>query len=250
VQTGDVLIVYSRATAADANSITNTMWENSVTEHQFPGTQGMNPGEEKGRIVRIIHNTGAGQWRYVTDNDQHTHHITPPWAVIPDATSLYIVEDAAWVDFSQTSQMIAPTPDMPVQIHTEVPNLSDEVVLVGGFLVDSNGQQTDEAFAVYRMIYVFGQPPTVRVVGPDPGPYDVAITDQVIRVDSSANDVALTLMPLADYQGRTLLFFNEGPFSAVISTAASETFADGSTQYIISTVGGTARITAGGIYST
>jgi len=256
VQIGDVLIVYSQATAADANSITNTMWDNSVNRQQFPGSAGMRPDEEAGRIVRILHNTGAGQWRYCTGNDAFTHQISPPWDVVPDNTSLYIVEAPDWLDPSETSEIIAPTPDVSLQIHTEVPNLTDEVVLVGGYLIDSDGHQTDDAFAVYRMIFIFGQPPTVRVVGltdtgtPDPGPFDVAITDQVIRADTTGGDVTLTLCPLADYQGRGLLVFNSGPGSTYINTTDPDTFPDGTKQYVLSAAGGTARITAGGIYTT
>lgn len=256
VQVGDVLIVYSQATAADANSITNTMWNNSVNRQQFPGSAGMDPGAEVGRIVRILRNTGAGQWRYCYQNDAYTHYISPPWDVIPDATSLYIVEEPDWHDPAQTSQLMATNPNVSIQIHTEVPNLSDEVVLVGGYLVDVDGHKTDDAFACYRMIYVFGQPPTVRVVGPaanDPAtaqPWAVLVTDQVIRVDSSANDVTLTLLPLADYQGRGLLVFNEGQYSTTINTTAPDTFPDGTTQLVLSAPGGTVRITAGGIYTT
>jgi hypothetical protein len=250
VQPGDVLIVYSQCTSADANAITNTWWDNSVNRQQFPGSAGMKPGDEKGRIVRILRNTGAGQWRYVTDNSALTHQISPPWDVIPDATSLYIVEAPDWQHPSQTSYIKAATPDVTLQLHTAVPNLTDEVVLVGGFLIDDQGRQTDDAFACYRMIYIFGQPPTVRVVGPGGGPFDLAVTDQVIRADTSANDVAIDLCPLADYQGRGLLVFNSGPYSTIINTTPPDTFPDGSAQIIISVSGGTARITAGGIYTT
>jgi hypothetical protein len=249
VQVGDVLIVYARPTSADATSISNTMWDNSVNRQQFPGTAGMNPGEEKGRIVRILRNTGAGQWRFVTDNTALTHTVSPPWDVIPDATSLYIVEAADWADASASSQIIAPTEGITAELHMEVPNLPDEVVLVGGFLVDTAGHQTDDGFAAYRMIYIFGQPPTVRVVGPDPGPIAIEVTDQTIRSDTSQVDVTITLPPLNVYQGRGLLVFNEGPHATIIQTTAPDTFPDGSTQLTISAAGGTVRITAGGIYT-
>jgi len=226
------------------------MWDNSVNRQQFPGSAGMVPGGEKGRIVRIIRNTGAGQWRVVKDNDAFTHQITPPWDTIPDSTSLYIVEAPDWADFAQTSPIPAPASGVAVQLHMEVPNLPDRVVLVGGFLVDVNGNQTDEQFAVYRMIYVFGQPPTVDVIGPDAGPYDIVVTDQTIRSDTSLNDVTAFLPPLASYQGRTTMILNVGPHSTIINTTGSDFFQDGSTQYVLSTPGGTIRITGGGIYTT
>jgi hypothetical protein len=251
---GDVLIVWAKPTSWDANSITNTMWNNSVTDNQF-GSSGMTPDAEKGYIIRILRGTGAGQWRHVTGNTDITHQISPPWDEQPDATSLYIVEAADWLDPSQTSQIAAPTKDILVQLHTQVPNLADEVVLVGAYLVDTNGNQTDDGFAAYRMIYIFGQPPTVRTLGPDPldstgAAWTVLITDQVIRVDTSANDVAVNLLPLADYQGRGLLVFNIGPNNTVINANGADTFPDGTQTYSLSAAGETARITAGGVYTT
>ena len=254
VQAGDVLIVYAQATAADSGSI-SAMWNNSVNRQQFPGSAGLDPGVEKGRIVRIMRNTGAGQWRYVTDNDNATHQIWPPWDVVPDTTSLFIVEDPAWVDPSDTSkQLVAPTASTSIQLHTEVANLKGEVALVGGFLVDNNGKRTDDQYAAYRMIYVFGQPPTVRTLGPGTldgtgAQWKVFVTDQVIRVDSSANDITVILLPLTEYQGRGLLVVNLGPNAAHIYTTSPDTFPDGSTSYTIAAAGGTARITAGGVYS-
>lgn len=247
---GDVLIVYSQPTSATATTITNLMWDNSVNRQQYPGSAGMKPDDEKGRIVRILRNTGAGQWRYCTTNDAFTHTVSPPWDVIPDSTSLYIVEAPDWLDPAETSVIEAPTTGIAVELHTNVPNLTDEIVLVGGFLIDRDGHQTDDGFACYRMIYVFGQPPTVRDLGPDPGPFDVLVTDQTIRVDTSANDVTLQLLPLGLYQGRSLLIFNSGPHTTYVNTTPPDQFPDGSTQVTVSGAGGTVRITAGGSYTT
>jgi hypothetical protein len=254
---GDVLIVYSAPTALESglpagwtaqNSITNSLWNNSVNRQQFPGSAGMTPGEEKGRIVRILRGLGAGQWRFVTDNTALTHQISPPWDVVPDNTSLYIVEAPDWPSISPTNQLIVPHFGMTTSLHLQVPNLTEEVALVGGFLVDVDGHQTDDDVATYRMIYVFGQPPTVRVVA-DPGPSDVAVTDQTIRCDTSATDVILTLPPLAVYQGRSLLVANDGANNAILNTTPPDTFPDGSTSLSVP-AGGTVRSTAGGIYTT
>jgi len=249
VQQGDVLIVYARPTSADANSISNSLWDNSVNRQQFPGTAGMTPGEEKGRIVRILRNTGAGQWRFVTDNTALSHSISPPWDVIPDSTSLYIVEAADWPSISPTNQLIVSHSGISTALHLQVPNLTDEVALVGGFLVDTEGRQTDDSVAAFRMIFVFGQPPTVRVVGPDRGPFDVAVTDQTIRADTSQNDVTVNLPPLAVLQGRSLLFVTDGPNTTMINTSPPDKFPDGSVRIALG-AGATVRITAGGIYTT
>ena len=109
------------------------------------------------------------------------------------------MEEPDWPSISPTNQLIVPSFGIEASLHVEVPNLTEEVALVGGFIVDNAGHQTDDEMATYRMIYVFGQPPTVRLIGPDPGPYDVDVTDQTIRVDTSAVDIDLILPPLSVY---------------------------------------------------
>ncbi len=256
---GDVLIVYAAPTALEsglpagwtaANCISNSYWNNSVNRQQFPGSSGLVPGKETGRIVRILRGTGAGQWRFVTGNTTLTHQVAPAWQVLPDHTSLYIVEDPDWPSVSPTSQLIVGHTGVVSALHLEVPNLTEEVALVGGFLVDAEGKQTADEVAVFRMIYVFGQPPTVRVVGPAASPYDVDVTDQTIRCDTSVGNVILVLPPLAVYQGRSLLIVNDGPNNTVINFTPPDTAVDGSTGTSITTAGGTMRITAGGIYTT
>ena len=258
VEAGDVLIVYARPTALEAglpsgwtaaNTITNALWNNSVNRQQFPGSDGMIPGDEAGRILRILRGKGAGQWRFITDNTKLTHQVTPGWDVQPDATSLYIVEAPEWPNISPTNQLIVPRYQIVSAIHVQVPNLTEQVALVGGFLVDTDGKQTDDSVAVFRMIYVFGQPPTVRQIGPGAGPYDVEVTDQTIRCDTTENEVLLTLPPLSILQGRSILVANDGINNALIDTTPPDTFPDGTSQMTVEP-GGTVRITAGGIYTT
>jgi hypothetical protein len=127
--------------------------------------------------------------------------------------------------------------------------------LVGGFLVDDQDRLTDEAVAPMREIFVFGQPPSVRVVGPqstDPmtgNNWAVGAADQTIRCDTSQLDVLLDLPPLAVLQGRSTLFVNDGTHDARINTTAPDTFPDGTAQLILA-AGNTVRITAGGVYTT
>jgi hypothetical protein len=260
VQEGDVLIMRSIATSADANTVTDAMWANTVTEEQFPGTSGLRPSEEAGRICRIIRGKGAGQLRLITDNTNITLDITPPWDTIPDATSIIIVEAHDWDYVSTTSQLTVPRPGQAFELRLRTDNLADRVALVGGFLVNDQGRITDEEFAVYREIYIYGEPPTVRVIGPakwdpdrtdpdgthDPGPWQVYPTDTTIRADTSGGvDVEAQLMPLATYQGRTLYFSNDnGPNNLIVSTQAGELLFDGNTSVTVAPLQ-TVRITAG-----
>jgi len=252
VEEGDVLIVRSTATAADADSYTDSMWDNFVSRNQF-GSPGLRPGEEKDRIVRILRGAGAGQFRHITGNDATKISIAPSWDTIPDSSSVLIVEDPEWVYFSKSSELHAARDGVTLTIRMRVDNLRDVVVLVGAFLVDDQGRYTDEEFACFREIYVFGQPPTTREIGPeqlDPAtslPWQALAIDHNLRVDTSANDVSIQLPPLYVYQGRPLLVYNDAPsgaFNALVNAYPGETLSDGSTMATI-TPGQIGRFTAG-----
>jgi uncharacterized Rossmann fold enzyme len=132
-----------------------------------------------------------------------------------------------------------------------VDNLRDRVALVGGFLVDDQDRLSAELVAPMREIYVFGQPPTVREIGParlDPATtaaWASAATDHTIRADTSANDVDLQLLPLYAYQGRTLILTNDnGPNNFNVTCAAGEFLFDGESSISIEPME-TVRVTAG-----
>lgn len=252
VQVGDVLIVRSIATSADAESVTDTMWNNSVSRVQFD-SPGLEPGKEEGRVCRILRGKGAGQTRSITGNTNTRIEITPPWDIIPDTSSIIIVEAADWVYTARSSDLKVDHSGVYVDLRMRLDNLRDRVALVGGFLVDDQGRLTDEAFAVYREIYIFGQPPTVRWIGPeqlDPkegGPWLSLPTDHTIRANTTSNDVDLQLSPLYAYQGRTLQIFNDGPADSHdvnVTPSPGETLHDGSTSVALKP-GQMLKVTAG-----
>jgi hypothetical protein len=244
VQEGDVLVVRSIATAAAPDWVEDSMWDNSVARVQF-GSAGLAVNQEAGRLVRILRGTGAGQIRYATGNSNIRILIQPPWDTVPDQTSIVIVEAPDWDYFTETSDADIPRAGNPFELRLRVDNLADRVALVGGFLVDDQDRLTDEAFAVFREIYIFGQPPTVRVVGPDAGPWDSVATDHTIRADTSANDVTIQLQPLYSYQGRTLYISNDnGPNNAIVLCAAGELLFDGNNSVTLGPME-TVRVTAG-----
>lgn len=227
VEEGDVLIVRSIATAAGPDWVEDSMWDNSIAREQF-NSPGLRPNEETGRIYRILRGTGAGQFRGITSNSNIRILVDTPWTIIPDETSIGIVEAADWQTPSETSEGNVPRAGYPFELRLPIENLADEVALVGGFLVDDNGNLTDEDVAVYREIYIFGEPPGVREVGPDAGPWVTLPTDQTINVVATDNDVIVQLIPLTEYQGRSLKVANgDGPFNGIVSCADGEFMFDG-----------------------
>lgn len=246
VQEGDVLIMRSWAVTADATSVTDPLWNNSVARNQF-GSPGLKPGEEVGRICRILRGVGAGQYRYIVANTATTITVSPAWDVIPNLDSMVIVEAADWIYQAETSDLQVPTEGTRIEIRMRVENLRNEVALVAGFLVDDQGRYSDESVAPMREIFVYAQPPVVRVVGPDAtAPWLTLPTDQTIRVDTSGtDDVTVQLLPKADYQGRTLYVVNDtGPHNAIVLCADGETLFDGNTSVTLAPME-TVRVTSG-----
>jgi hypothetical protein len=88
------------ATIATANTVGNSTAEMGCANYT-------------GMIVRILSGTGADQEYTIASNSATTLTLTQSWAVQPDATSLFVVAEAAW-HFAATSKT------SPVQF--EIPN--------------------------------------------------------------------------------------------------------------------------------
>ena len=246
VTVGDVLIVRHVAVSVNlaGDTVTDLLWNNFVSNNQFQ-SPGLRPGEEVKRIYRILRGTGAGQWRYITANTATSITVAPPWKTLPDATSVMIVEEATWSMPSQTSDLTVANYGTMVQIRMTVANLKNEVALVKGFIIDDQGMESDESVAPMRELFIFGEPPNVRTVGPAIGPWQTLPTDQTIRIDTSQNDVTVQLLPLAQYNGRTLYLLNDnGPNSATVFCADGELLFDGNSSVTLAPME-TVRVTAG-----
>jgi len=244
VEEGDVLVVRSIATSSGADWVEDTLWDNPVAREQF-NSPGLKPGDEPGRIYRILRGTGMGQTRNITSNTNIRIFVDKPWTVAPDATSIGIVEARDWNYVAETSDTDVPRAGNPFELRVRMDNLADMVALVGGFIEDKNGDESDEDVAPYREIYIFGQPPGVRAIGPDPGPWESLPTDQTLRADTSANDVVVDLIPIAQYQGRTLYISNDnGPNNVIVNCYGDELLFDGNASITIGPLQ-TVRVTAG-----
>ena len=245
VGVGDVMIVRSQPTSADATSITNTLWQNSVALAQF-GADGLEPDAEKGLLIRVIHGKGMGQTRLVKSNTRTTHVIDRPWTVIPDATSIYIVEEPSWSYSGESSTPDVIEPAQDVQVHMRVPNLADTTALVGAFLVDENGVETAEEVADYREIFVWAQPRTVReILIPEPGSPEeeeeianegviLDVTDMTVRVHSVEGETRNVKIPAwRRYFGRTLYIVNEGPGTLLVKSMDEIPFDNGELEMTV-----------------
>ena len=85
------IVIRCQATAATASTITDTALNMTV-------------GTQQGRVVRIIKGTGVGQTAAVASNTTNSFTVTPSWGVTPDTTSVFLIEEPAWM--SQTDYRI------------------------------------------------------------------------------------------------------------------------------------------------
>jgi hypothetical protein len=248
VAEGDVMIIRSRATSATKNTITNTLWANDVAESQFGAGEGLHEQEETGLTIMVIAGKGKGQIREITDNDHLTHTVTPDWEVIPDTTTVYIVTLSDWPYRSETVVKNIALENRRIYIGTRIANSMDHVLLVGGFAVDTAGNETREDLACYREIYVYGEPYQVRTTMlPEE---DIALHDHTLRVDTTDGDVTVNLPWLKDVFGRKFLVVNDGtgaaPGRAIIQTVHDDEFQSGEEEVILENVGDWAEFVAGG----
>ncbi len=78
-------------------------------------TLGMLADDFKGAVARIVSGTGAKQERSIATNDTTTLTVTPPWTIVPDSTSQFVVADTTWKfgGLSLTSPAQIEVPDRP-----------------------------------------------------------------------------------------------------------------------------------------
>jgi hypothetical protein len=107
--------------------------ENAVTIHgaSSVGNDGLHMTANRylGMIARITRGRGAGQERAITANTATELTISPGWAVIPDASSFFVVAETGW-------QFGALATSSPVQF--AVPNRGGETVQVCGRAANVN----------------------------------------------------------------------------------------------------------------
>lgn len=84
---------------------------------------GASAGAYLGSVVRMIGGNGAGQERRISSNDATTLNISPPWSVVPDTTSVFVIADSSW-------KFAAVSNSSPVQF--EIPFSAGEVIQISG----------------------------------------------------------------------------------------------------------------------
>ena len=137
--------------------------ENAVTIHSATsaGNDGLHMTANRyvNMIARISRGLGAGQERAITANTVTEVTVTPAWAVIPDATSFFVVAETGW-------QFGALAKSSPVQI--TVPNRGGETVQVCGRAANVNDLECAEELSTVTRWQIGGGGTTDTDVPPEP----------------------------------------------------------------------------------
>jgi hypothetical protein len=87
------------------------------------GTLEMGANAYQGMVARITRGTGAGQELTIAGNNATTLTVSPAWTITPDATSFFVVAEAAW-------HFAAQSKSSPVEF--AIPNQAGQIIEVTG----------------------------------------------------------------------------------------------------------------------
>jgi len=152
---GDAFTIRNKAdnltsTAAAVTSVNDNGYKNSLNSYG-----GLTAGVEVGNLIRVIANTGRGQPpSTITANTNTGLSFQPPLTM--DNTSGWIVEGPTWA--FQADSTSAPNADPATAVTLTVPtaNFIKQPMLIGGFTVDTNGNESPDEDAPIREDWVYG----------------------------------------------------------------------------------------------
>jgi hypothetical protein len=149
----------------------NFYWRLEETDEKFATIIGANqigdtslsmpPNGYAGHVVRLVEGQGAGQERIIQGNTATTVTVDRDWDVMPDASTHWLVSEAAW-HFGGRAR------SSPARF--QVPNLQGRVVQVSGRSANVNNVESPDALAVVTRWKIGGGGTGVADQGPPPAP--------------------------------------------------------------------------------
>ncbi len=122
----------------------------------------LTPDQFAGRLVRIWEGaTGVGQVRTIVTHTADTLTIAPEWVVVPDSTSIFLIEEPDWKSGSSAESTPA---------RFRVPNQKGRALLVQGRAADEQGSESPEGLAVVTAWTIGGVGPGVADIAAPPAP--------------------------------------------------------------------------------
>jgi hypothetical protein len=161
VQAGDCFVLRFTADASNATaptSITDSGCRNNV----YPN--GLMPGAEVGNLVRVIQGASRGTPpRKITANTATTITWDLPMVINPG--DVWIIEEPTWPYSCDTTSLDNGNPLAVTTINMPTGNFVNETLVIAGFTVDVNGNESPDGDAPIREDWVFGAEGLSKVAG-------------------------------------------------------------------------------------
>ena len=161
LEEGDCFVLRFNADASNSaspTSITDSGCQNIV----YPN--GMTPGAEVGNLVRVIQGVSRGlPPRKITSNTATTITWDVPMVINPG--DVWIIEEPTWPYTCDTTSFSNANPLAVVTMNMPTGNFVDENLLISGFTVDVNGNESPDGDAPIREDWVFGAEGLSKVAG-------------------------------------------------------------------------------------
>ncbi len=161
VQTGDCFVLRFTADASNSTSptsITDSGCQNNV----YPN--GMTPGAEVGNLVRVIQGVSRGTPpRKIVSNTATAITWDLPMVINPG--DVWIIEEPTWPYSCDTTSLDNGNPLAVTTINMPTSNFVDETLVIAGFTVDVNGNESPDGDAPIREDWVFGADGLSKVAG-------------------------------------------------------------------------------------
>jgi Putative phage tail protein len=123
------------------------------------GTLEMAANAYEGMTARITLGTDAGDERTILGNNATTLTVSPAWSIQPDATSFFVVAEAAW-------HFAAETKSSPVEF--AIPNQGGQVIEVTGRAANVNNVESNPQLAIVTRWQIGGSGLSDAAVPPAP----------------------------------------------------------------------------------
>jgi hypothetical protein len=161
VQAGDCIALRFTADASNASnptSITDSGWQSPV----YPN--GMTPGAEVGALVRVIQGASRGTPpRKITANTGTSITWDLPMVINPG--DVWIIEEPTWPYSCDTTSFENGNPLAVATLNMPTNNFVDETLLIAGFTVDVNGNESPDGDGPVREDWIFGAEGLSKVAG-------------------------------------------------------------------------------------
>lgn len=161
VQEGDCFVLRFNADASNAanpTSITDSGCQNNV----YPN--GMTPGAEVGNLVRVIQGASRGTPpRKIVANTATSITWDLPMVINPG--DVWIIEEPTWPYSCDTTSLDNGNPLAVTTINMPTGNFVDETLVIAGFTVDVNGNESPDGDAPVREDWIFGAEGLSKVAG-------------------------------------------------------------------------------------